>query len=226
MGWADRHSPWRGARGQTPGSHRPRCRPCSLGTRSSWCPPDAATATLRRKIGSKLQSPEQQRICPWTWGTDKYKWNKRRRATPQPKSQLETPSGQAIRSRRRGKRNAGINPEASGRFAQRTAWALTGPNRKPDEEGEGEFEEGAHLIEGEIPPAAASSQRFARWRRTRAAAPAACRWGKERGDSRTAGARKASAVSSSCAAVLGTLWRVRGIIRAVRFVMDGALGSR
>ena len=102
----------------------------------------------------------------------------------------------------------------------------TGLNQKLDEEGEGEFGEGAHLIEGEIPPAAASSQRFARWRRTRAAAPAACRWGKERGDSRTAGARKASAVSSSCAAVPGTLWRVRGIIRAVRFVMDGALGSR
>jgi hypothetical protein len=44
----ERNSPWHGAPGRTPGSHRPRCQPCCRGTQSSWRPPASTTATTAR----------------------------------------------------------------------------------------------------------------------------------------------------------------------------------
>lgn len=98
---ADRNSPWRGGRERTPGNHRPRCPPCSPGTRSSWRRP--ATATATRKVGSKAAVP----LLPLALAARKLPLDQKQRRSPtiymeeEPESdaptepQLETP---AVRS--------------------------------------------------------------------------------------------------------------------------------
>ena len=97
--WTGRNSPWRGGRERTPGSHRPRCPPCSPGTRSSW---RRIASHRHRNKDSWLQSPKppppfclsQQRNCLRTWRRGNHRqYNGRGDGEWRPnRSLLETPA--------------------------------------------------------------------------------------------------------------------------------------